>query len=102
MRDVLLRPKLRAKFPILTPDWVESVLSALEAEADLFYDVPRVIELPRDPKDEPYLNLALAAEARYLVTRDRDLLDLADNSAFQSRCTQLLILDPLSFLSHME
>jgi hypothetical protein len=23
----------------------------------VFPDVPRVVELPRDPKDEPYLNL---------------------------------------------
>ena len=30
----------------------------------------------RDPKDDPFLACALAARAKYLVTRDRDLLAL--------------------------
>jgi len=30
----------------------------------------------RDPKDDPFLACALAARAKYLVTRDDDLLDL--------------------------
>jgi putative PIN family toxin of toxin-antitoxin system len=106
IREVLQRPKLRVKFPILTAEWVESVLSALEARAEMFPDIPRVIELPRDPKDEPYLNLAIASEAQYLVTRDKDLLDLMDRStpdgaAFQDRFPQLLILDPVSFLQRL-
>lgn len=30
----------------------------------------------RDPKDRPYMDLAVAAEANYLITRDKDLLSL--------------------------
>lgn len=106
LRDVLLRPKLRRKFPVLTPEWVETVLGRLEERAELFSEVPRVVELPRDPEDEPYLNLAIAAGARYLVTRDRDLLDLMDRSrpegeAFRARFPDLLILDPVSFLREL-
>ena len=37
---------------------------------------PSVFAYPRDPKDEPYVNLAVAAAADYVVTRDKDLLDL--------------------------
>lgn len=103
MRDVLLRPKLQRKFPALTPERVEAILAALQEKSEGFPEVPRVFELPRDPKDEPYLNLAIAAGVRYLVTRDKDLLDLMDRSltdgqAFRTRFPHLLILDPVSFL----
>ena len=41
--------------------------------------VPEGIEVPecRDPLDRPFLELAIAAEADWLVTGDKDLLDLA-------------------------
>jgi predicted nucleic acid-binding protein len=66
--------------------------------------VPREIVLPRDPKDEPYLNLACGAEADYLVSRDSDLLDLAtpDDSlgaTLREKCPRLAILDPPSFIA---
>jgi len=38
--------------------------------------VPRVITYPRDPKDEPYLDLGAHAKAAFLVSFDNDLLDL--------------------------
>jgi len=75
--------------------------------AKLFRDVPRRFELPRDPDDESYLNLAIEAEARFLVTRDRDLLDLMrwdtkEGRDFQSRFRQLKILDLVAFLKEIE
>ena len=48
-------------------------------------EVPRIYAPERDRKDEPYLNLALEARARYLVSRDRDLLDLMSDEAFLRR-----------------
>lgn len=49
----------------------------------LVAEVPKRVSLERDPRDEGYLNLALAVEARYLVTWDNDLLDLvADTELF--------------------
>jgi predicted nucleic acid-binding protein len=73
----------------------------------LFRNVPTQFELPRDPADEPYLNLAIEAEARFLVTRDRDLLDLMrwdtkEGRDFQSRFRELKILDPVAFLKEIE
>lgn len=62
---------------------------------------PRVESLERDPKDEPYLNLAIATKAEYLVTRDRDLLDLMHDSSFQQRYPDLRILDPVEFLNEI-
>ena len=66
--------------------------------------VPRLFPFGRDPKDEPYINLAIAASARYLVSRDNDILALADVSTpdgerLRRLAPELRILDPVSFLS---
>jgi putative PIN family toxin of toxin-antitoxin system len=96
--DVLRRPKLRRKFPALTHEAVNAFLEDLRSRASLILEIPKVFEYPRDPKDEPYLNLAIAAEARYLVSFDNDLLDLMDDPDFRQRFPQLTILDPPAFL----
>jgi putative PIN family toxin of toxin-antitoxin system len=69
VRDVLARPKVRVKFPALTDQIVGRFLAALEDRAALIPDVPRVFQFGRDSKDEPYINLAIAARADYLVSR---------------------------------
>ena len=73
----------------------------------LISDVPRVFTYERDPKDEPYINLALAAGAAYLVSRDKDVLDLAkpsnpEGERLRERTTHLKILDPITFLLDFE
>ena len=70
----------------------------MERHATLHTDVPEVIPLPRDPKDEKYLNLALVVVPCHLVTRDKDLLDPADDADFRARYPKLTILDPAAFL----
>jgi predicted nucleic acid-binding protein len=69
-------------------------------------EVPRAFAFARDPKDEPYINLAIAAAARYLVSRDADILDLAkpndlDGARLRNDALELRILDPVSFLAEM-
>ena len=78
--DVLNRSRVRSKFPALTDDVVEEFVRVLRTISTFFADVPREFVLTRDPKDEPYLNLAYHAQAQYLVTRDTDLLDLSARS----------------------
>lgn len=63
--------------------------------------VPRTIELPRDPKDEPYINLALASGARYLVTRDKDVLDFRDDEPLRRHAPNLSIVDPVALLREL-
>ena len=60
--------------------------------------VPAAYSLPRDPDDEPYLNLALAANADYLVTWDKDMLDLMQDEGFRTQYPQLTILNPVALL----
>ncbi|MCI0458254.1 MAG: putative toxin-antitoxin system toxin component, PIN family [Gemmataceae bacterium] len=98
VREVLSRPSLQQKFPPLTPQWVNTFLSNFEQKAVLVTDVPRTFSHACDPDDEPYVNLALVAGARYLVTRDKDLLDLMKDTSFRQRFPDLTILDPVAFL----
>jgi len=107
LNDVLSRSSLRRSFPLLTEDKIERLIELLLLKGTLFRTVPKRFELPRDPDDEPYLNLALEAGAQFLVTRDRDLLDLMrwdteEGRIFQSRFRELRILDPVAFLREIE
>lgn len=70
--DVLHRPRL-ARF--LNPDLRAALLSQLLALGVHFAPAVRVTEC-RDPKDDKYLELALAAGAAALVSSDDDLLVL--------------------------
>jgi putative PIN family toxin of toxin-antitoxin system len=98
IHDVLSRPEVRRRFPGLSADWVETFVRRIALNAAWFTDVPHTVPLERDPKDEPYLNLALAADARYLVSRDRDLLDLMNDAGFCRRFPALSVLEPPAFL----
>src|SRR2546429_197606 len=68
LHDVLNRPQLRMKFKHLTADRVEQFIERVVAFSTTLPDSKRHVSLPRDPADEPYLNLAIEAGARHLVT----------------------------------
>jgi putative PIN family toxin of toxin-antitoxin system len=96
--DVLSRPKLRRKLPGLTDNAVEAFLRDIVGRSTMFSDIPEAFRLERDPKDEPYINLAIASGASFLVTWDRDLLDLMDDEGFRQRFPSLTILEPTALL----
>jgi putative PIN family toxin of toxin-antitoxin system len=69
--------------------------------------VPEHFAYPRDPDDAHYVNLALAADARLIVSRDRDLLDLVDvshasSAEFRSRYPSLRIVDPATLARELQ
>ncbi len=101
VRDVLTRPKLQRRFPMLTIDAVQEFCRNVEQKSVMPTVVPKLVTLERDPKDERYLNLAVAVRAEYLVTRDFDLLDLMNDEPFRQRFPFLTILDPVAFLRVM-
>ena len=68
--------------------------------AEVLPTVPRTVTLARDP-DEPYLNLAVASGAAYLVTRDRDMLDLMKDAAFVAQYPDLKILSLVELLTEL-
>jgi uncharacterized protein len=107
LHDVLSRSSLRKIFPLLTEEKADRLIELLRLKGKLFRTVPKRFDLPRDPDDEPYLNLAIESDAQFLVTRDRDLLDLMkwdleEGREFQSRFPQLKILNPVEFLKALE
>jgi putative PIN family toxin of toxin-antitoxin system len=102
LRDVTGRPKVVAKLRLVT-ERVEEFFATIEIAATLLEGFPEVFAYQRDPDDAHYVNLALAANARLIVSRDRDLLDLMDSTKpeaaeFQMRYPALRILDPVGFL----
>ena len=69
-------------------------------------EVARGFHFDRDPRDEPYINLAIAASASYLVSRDNDILDLAgasspDGGRLRHQAPGLRILEPGAFLGEI-
>jgi len=47
------------------------------------------------------IDLAIAADARHLVSRDRDLLDLMADPSFLGRYPRLTVTDPVSLLRQL-
>ncbi len=73
----------------------------------LLQGFPELFAYQRDPEDAHYVNLAVAADARLIVSRDKDLLDLMDLAKpeaadFQNRYPALRILSPVEFLREVE
>jgi putative PIN family toxin of toxin-antitoxin system len=101
VRDVLTRPKVQQKFSALTPANVEVFLRDLEKRALKWAEVPRAFSLERDPKDEKYVDLAIASGAQHLVSWDKDLLDLMNDESFRQRFPSLTILDPVALLQEL-
>ena len=102
VQDVLTRPKLQRKLSLLTNERVRALIERLQRRANLVAEVPKVFEYERDPKDEKYINLALAAKAQYLVSRDLDLLELMNETLparkdFIRRFPNLRIINPIAF-----
>ncbi len=98
VRDVLGRPRVRAKNPTITDERVDEFFRRIDQVAHKIDNVSALYSLPRDPDDEPYLNLALAANADFLVTWDKDMLDLMQDEAFRTQFPQLTIVSPVALL----
>ena len=97
VQDVISRPKIRTKFLQLTDDVVAELIARIVRIAVSVDEVGTGITLVRDPKEEPDLNLAADCQAEYLVSRDRGLLEGADDIA--TVLPNLRILDPVEFLA---
>ncbi len=96
--DVLFRPKIRRKNPFLTDAVAYKLLQRMDDRAQRVTHHFRSLDYPRDPKDEPILNLAIHVRADFLVARDKDLLDLEQSRDFRLLYPFLHIAPPLEFL----
>jgi putative PIN family toxin of toxin-antitoxin system len=93
-----LPAKIHPRFGV-TSERVEGLLGELAKFAQVVEQVAAIYAHPIDPDDSHYVNLALAADAKLIASRDRHLLDLMDPSKahardFQTRFPSLLITTP--------
>jgi putative PIN family toxin of toxin-antitoxin system len=105
IRDVASRPKVVARLRF-TSERKGEFLTGLQAISTILAGFPEPFVYARDPDDAHYVNLAVAAKADLIVSRDKDLLDLVDPTRpeaaeFQSRFPRLRILDPPAFLREL-
>ena len=103
LEEVLNRPKIRQMFNTLTDELVSSFLERLRVSGEFVRSVPKKFTYPRDKDDEQYVNLAGAVNAHYLVSRDKDLLDLntghsVECKEFRQRFRPLKVIKPLDLL----
>jgi putative PIN family toxin of toxin-antitoxin system len=97
--------KTPAKYGI-TAEQTDELARAVALFASIVTDIPEVYRHPYDPDDSNYVNLALKADARLIVSRDRHLLLLADTARkegkeFQALFPSLRILDPIQLLREL-
>lgn len=85
-------------------EYIDAFIKRLTFRGILLRNVPHVIDYPRARQDEPYVGLAVASKAEFLVSRDKDLLSLmTGHSAICKRFRQvthpLRVVNPVEFLA---
>ncbi len=90
--DVLGRAKFRMKYHI-EPDDITALVNLIRLRGELVTPAQKVSAC-RDPKDDKFLEAALAAQTDCIVSGDEDLLDL---TPFQD----IPILRPAEFLARL-
>jgi uncharacterized protein len=87
LRQALSKSRLAAK---LTNDQVERYIDLVEQKGEKV-SAEDIQIVCRDPHDDPFLACAVACDAHYLVTGDKDLLCLKEHGVTK-------ILSPANFL----
>jgi uncharacterized protein len=103
LKAVFMYPTVREAFPGLTDSHVAEFLDQLLYKAEVVRRVRHLLDYPRARQDEPYIDLAAAAKADYLVTRDKDLLSLMTGRShackqFRQMTHPLQVIEPVAFL----
>lgn len=106
LEEVLNRGYIKERFKF-TDEVIKEFLDKVRSLAVILRDVTQVFSLPRDVDDEEYINLAVEAEALFIVTRDNDLLDLmtgydVGSKEFRQKTRPLKVVEPLEFLKIVE
>ena len=106
IEDVLNRPEVRTHFPDLSDEIAGAFLKRLRNLSDFVSKVPRTFRYSRDEDDEPYIDLAVGVSADFIVSRDKDLLDLMtghteDCKEFRQRFRTLKVIEPVDLLKEI-
>jgi putative PIN family toxin of toxin-antitoxin system len=90
----------------MTLDQVDKMLEKLRPWAVIVDQPPVAFEHPIDPKDGPYIDLAVAAGANVITSRDKHLLNLMNpakpwSADFRVRFPQIRVMSPEAFLEEL-
>ncbi|MCC6327875.1 MAG: putative toxin-antitoxin system toxin component, PIN family [Acidobacteria bacterium] len=96
--DFLLRPRVREKYRRVRSVNTADLLRKIRKFGTWVQSVERVFELDRDPDDALFIDLSIATKADFLVSRDKDLLDLFGDANLVAKHANLRIVDPYEFL----
>jgi uncharacterized protein len=94
LRAVLYRPSLRS-YVRWSQLEIEELLAALPTRAIWIVPTLRISVISRDPDDNRVLEAAVSGQADYVVTSDRDLLDLGKHGGIK-------IVSPRDFLAVLD
>jgi putative PIN family toxin of toxin-antitoxin system len=101
-----LPPKLASRVRI-TPEKMDEFIMDLVICSRRVDRIDPVFRLDRDRSDSHYVNLAVAASASFLVTRDKDLLSLMTHDTpnaveFRHRFPGVGVIDPVALLDRVK
>ena len=83
IRRVLLeKPHIRNRYTYAS-ETVEDFIKYLRDISTVVVQLPEIRVIERDPKDDMIVSCAVAVEADYIISRDRDLLDLGNYHQIQ-------------------
>ena len=83
IRYVLLeKPHIRNRYTYPS-EKVETFINYLKDISIIVAQLPEIRVIERDPKDDMIIACAVAASADYIISRDRDLLDLGNYQQIQ-------------------
>lgn len=88
LQTVLSRPKFDR---YVTTQERQAFLERLRLRSELV-EIGGVIKVCRDPKDDKFLELAVSGQAQYIISGDKDLLEL---SPFRG----IIVLPPAEYLN---
>jgi len=75
-RSILRRPAILENYPELAHPQVRDAVERFLYVSEFHRRVGARFVFSRDPKDSPFLELAIAASATHLITTDKDMLSL--------------------------
>jgi len=105
-RAVLGDKKIVSRFPQLRRREISAAIERLRYVSDLYRSVKAHFSYSRDPKDEPFIELAIEGNASHLITADQDMLSLPNgrdepSRRFRQRLQDIDVLRPEEFVHRL-
>ena len=90
----------------VTNELINAFIRRLSDHCQMVWKPPSVFVHPIDPKDSRYIDLAVAADAKLIVSRDNHMLNLTNpakpwSAEFRARFPNIEVLTPVELLTRL-